>query len=546
MEGIVAKKMELGEIKISAFNARKHFDEIKMKELVASVKEKGVIQPIIVRPCNGKYEIVCGERRFRASQAIGLKDITVIVRELTDQQVLEYQVIENLQREDVHPMEEAEGYEQLMKKHGYKDVKDIAAKVGKSPAYIYGRLKLCELIPENRKFFYDGKFSPSVALLVARVPAHLQKEAGIKVAFGEYSRKGDPMPLQEARKYIHEHFMLQLKEAQFDTKEKGLGGKVSCLECLKRTGSQKELFVDIQGADICTDPVCFEVKKNAHAQRAVAKLKEQGKEVISLESTKKMFPYESSNSPEGPYVNIDDRDYNLPGDKTYRNILVATKDAKLVYAVHPHSQKIITLLPKSELPRVLKNAKIKRNPDGSGGNRIQDIAKTKTENRIREAKYGFWVSKVSVANDQRCRNVIILDRLLEDLGAFNEETREVLKGNVKCNDDYGRCWTISKLYELGDVEVQKLIAKVISKKSKALADNDLEFLATKLGFSMAKDYMITESYLQACTKEQLVKLAKELGINNKSEVMDEDKKSGMVATILKHAPKGKVPKELVK
>lgn len=157
--------MKLTELKEAEHNERRTFDEAKLKELAASIKEKGVLEPILVRPSDGKHEIVCGARRFRAAAMVGLLEIPVVVKSLNDKQALECQVIENLQREDVHPLEEAEGYEQLMKKHGYKSADDIAAKIGKSKTYVYGRLKLCELIPENRKLFYEGRLSPSVALL---------------------------------------------------------------------------------------------------------------------------------------------------------------------------------------------------------------------------------------------------------------------------------------------------------------------------------------------------------------------------------------------
>jgi ParB/RepB/Spo0J family partition protein len=539
------KLVALKSIKSSPFNSRKTFDAAKMKELTASVQEKGILNPVLVRPSGSVahpgYELVCGERRMRAAVAAGLEEIPAVIRPLTDQQALECMVIENLQREDVHPLEEAEGYEQLMKKHGYKSVDDIAAKIGKSKAYVYGRLKLCDLIPENRKFFFEGKFSPAVALLVARVPAHLQREAGGKVANGEYGR-GNPMTPKGAQEYLHQHFMLQLKEAQFDTKEKGLGGKVSCLECPKRTGSQKELFSDIQGADICTDPVCFEAKKNAFAQRSIDALKKQGKTVVSQDEAKKLFPYQGRTTPEQKYAALDEEHYYNHKFLKLRSILKSTKDVKIIYAVHPYKGNVIEMVDKADLPRILKNAGIKESDSGSG--RVKNLAKAKTDNRIREARYGFWLSKVAASQDTRVRNVIILDAVLTDLGAFNE-AREVLKGKIKGAGGYGRCFTPQKLYELGDAEVLKLIAEVARRKAPRIDDDDLEFLAGKLGFSMAKDYVITEAYLEACTKEQLLKLDRELGYGG--EVKDESwKKSALVAHILKHAPKGKVPKELVK
>jgi ParB/RepB/Spo0J family partition protein len=540
------EEIKLAMLKESKHNARRTFDEAKLKELAASIKEKGTIEPIIARPSDGKYEIVCGTRRFRAAALAGLVSIPAIVKDLNDRRALEYQVIENLQREDVHPLEEAEGYEALMEKHGYKSADDIAAKVGKSKAYIYGRLKLCELIPENRKFFYEGRLSPSSALLVARVPAHLQKEAGSKVAHGKY-RGGEPMSYREAKEYIHEHFMLQLKEAQFDTKEKGLAGKDSCAECLKRTGNQKELFPDIFSADICTDPGCFEAKRNAHTQRMIARLKEKGKEVVSNDEAKKLFKYESDESPESKYRNIDDKSFCGNKYIPLRQLLKADKDVKTVFAVQPFSGKVIEMVNNSDLPRILRSAGIKT--EGSGT--VKDIAKAKTENRIRMAKRGFWISKVSTAKDRRCMNVVVLYILLEDVGW--SKAGDLLKGKVK-GKDYGRCWTIPKLYELGDVEIQKLIIKVISKKSEVLDDDDLEFLCAKLGFSIAKDYTITEAYLQAMTKNQLAKLAKEIGMTKELEKKNLDysnmgsmKKSELMRVFTTWAGlKDKVPKELAK
>jgi ParB/RepB/Spo0J family partition protein len=178
-------EVKLDQIVVTGSNPRKRFDKAKHAELVASIREKGVIVPIILRSAGdcatSVLELVAGERRLKAAREAGLKTIPADIRKISEMEALELQIIENSQREDVHPLEEAEGYETLLKKHGYKSVDDIAAKVGKSRSYVYGRMKLCDLIPENRKRFYDGWLSPSVALLVARIPAHLQKEAGDKL-----------------------------------------------------------------------------------------------------------------------------------------------------------------------------------------------------------------------------------------------------------------------------------------------------------------------------------------------------------------------------
>ena len=525
------KTVEMKNIVSSPYNSRKTFDAEKMKELVVSVKEKGILNPILLRPKGSKYEIVCGERRFRAATTAGLTEIPAVVRILTDQQALECMVIENLQREDVHPLEEAEGYEALLKKHGYKTGEDISAKIGKSRAYVYGRLKLCDLIPENRKYFYEGKFSPSVALLVARVPKELQSEAGKTVVQGGngWSKTGEPMNYKHAKEYIEERLMVQLKEAQFDPKEKGLAGKCSCVECLKRTGSQAELFADVQGKDVCTDPGCFTAKKNAYAQRSVDALKKQGKEVVSPEEAKKLFPYTSEN-PEHKYVNIDDDDWIGGKRIKYRPLVKACKDTKVTYALHPQSGKVIEMVEKTELPKILKKSGIKLSVGEMP--RVKDLAKAKMEGRICRTRRAFWIDKVSTSKDRRCINVVILKILLDDMGW--SEAEQIVKG--KCESrGYGRPYTIPKLYEIGDTEVQAMITRVVAKKPGVMDDKDLEFLATKLGFSIPKDYVITKEYLEACTKDELVKLIKEFGMSFAQEASAPKKL--LVEYVLKMRPK---------
>lgn len=534
---------------------RKFFDKKKMEELTNSVRAKGIIQPLLVRKDGPKkFELVAGERRLRAAKIAQLKDVPCIVWDLNDTQVMEIRFIENLQREGLHPLEEAEGYEVLLKKHGYKTTDDIAAKIGKSRSYIYGRLKLCDLISENRKLFYEGKFSPSVALLVARVPGDLQKEAGKVVAAGGsgWNKTGEPMSYRAAQKYVSENFMLQLRGAPFDTKDKTLCKNIGpCTICPKRTGNQKELFPDISSADVCTDPGCFNMKKNAFTQRMVAKAKASGKKVVSLEEAKKLFPYEHASTPEHKYVSLDQTCYELPKSPKYRELVKRVKDAPIVYAVQPFNNKLIELLEKTEIPKIFKKIGIKMGSDGSGPSRDPNaLAKAKTQNRIREAKRGFWINKVSTARDRRCMNVVILDILLADLGTG---TADALLP-FKTRESYYRSWDIPKLYELGDAEVQKLIVKVISKKSDVLDDDDLKFLSTKLGFNIAKEYIITETYLQAMTKFQLVVLSNAIGLTKYLEQkkicvkLADKKKKELIEFFLKKGFKleGKVPKEIAK
>lgn len=143
----------------SSTNPRKHFDPARLAELAESIKASGVHQPVLVRPLpaarvpeTGRgvtHEIVAGERRYRASQMAGEHTIPAWVRDLTDEQVLEIQLVENLLRDDLTPLEEANGYDRLLRQSGM-DRTALAARIGKSVSYVHGRLKLLDLGTDGR------------------------------------------------------------------------------------------------------------------------------------------------------------------------------------------------------------------------------------------------------------------------------------------------------------------------------------------------------------------------------------------------------------
>ncbi|MBQ5664354.1 MAG: ParB/RepB/Spo0J family partition protein [Akkermansia sp.] len=140
----------ISDIKVCPFQPRRHFDEQQIEELAASIREHGLIQPLIVRKINGSFELIAGERRLRALTSIGQTTAKVVVHEATDQEVAELALIENLQRADLSPLEEAEQYRLLQEKFGMKQ-ETIAQHVGKSRAVIANMVRLLELAPEVRE-----------------------------------------------------------------------------------------------------------------------------------------------------------------------------------------------------------------------------------------------------------------------------------------------------------------------------------------------------------------------------------------------------------
>src|SRR5206468_10029307 len=151
----------------SASNPRKRFDENSLGELAASFKTQGVLAPLLVRELdNSKYEVVAGARRLRAAKLAQLENVPVRIVKLTDAEAIEAQCVENLQREDIHPLEEALGFRSLLELGEPYNIAHIAARSGKSEAYIYGRLRLADLIPPVAEAFLKDKSTIGHALLI--------------------------------------------------------------------------------------------------------------------------------------------------------------------------------------------------------------------------------------------------------------------------------------------------------------------------------------------------------------------------------------------
>jgi ParB family transcriptional regulator, chromosome partitioning protein len=151
-------RVPLDRIRPSPFQPRKEFAPEALQELTDSIRAQGIIQPLLVRERNGHYELIAGERRWRASQLVGLKDVPVIVREADDTAVLELALIENLQRENLNPLEEAQGYSELIQRFQLRQ-EDVAGKVGKSRAWVANALRLLKLPSDIQTYVRDGRLS---------------------------------------------------------------------------------------------------------------------------------------------------------------------------------------------------------------------------------------------------------------------------------------------------------------------------------------------------------------------------------------------------
>lgn len=410
----------------SPTNPRKRFDEAKLKELAASITAQGVLQPLLVRKWSAKldvprgknfgdmanaYEVIAGERRFRASKLAGLIEVPCFVRELTDLQVLHAQVIENLQRDDLHPIEEAEGYESLLQTLDENEEKftadTIAGEVGKSRAYIYGRLKLLDLCQEARDAFFGGKIENSIAQLIARIPTHLLQIEALTDIIEE------DMSYRQAKEYIQRRFMLDLATAPFEIKDAKLLEKAgACTNCIKRTGNQPELFDDVKSKDVCTDTTCFAEKKSAHITSTIAKAEANGDEVIRKEEAKKLLRYPYMIEQDLSRSNLAQLDDEIQEDedgRTWREALETHKLLSGKKALHktvienPFSEEIIEAIDVNVAMKALTEAGFKPKEQEQDDKAKANMQKFAEQNKKREEENARIESEITRQNAIRSR-----------------------------------------------------------------------------------------------------------------------------------------------
>jgi ParB family chromosome partitioning protein len=192
------QRLPVAWLRSGAYQPRQHFDEQALQELATSIRERGILEPLLVRPLAGapnNYEIIAGERRWRAAQIAGLHEVPAMVRELTDREALEFGIIENVQREDLSPLEEGEGYRRLLEEFGH--TQDALAKtVGKSRPHITNMLRLLTLPAAVRQLIAEGKLTTghARALVPAKNPLALAQviiKKGLNVRQAETLAKRD-------------------------------------------------------------------------------------------------------------------------------------------------------------------------------------------------------------------------------------------------------------------------------------------------------------------------------------------------------------------
>lgn len=359
-------------------NYRKSMDKDALTELAQSfgTSPTGIKQDLLVRPhptLGGNHvEVVFGYRRLSAAQIAGFTEVPVRIEHLSDAEVLELQLIENMQREDVHPMDEAEGLDRLKADHS---TTTLAAKIGKSVTTVYRRLQLMKLVEAAREAFRQNKLYEESAFMLSRVPRALQEKALYDITHTTEWKGGKnvvvelegPAHPDDVYKLLTTKFMLALgKDAKvpFDTKDATLVPEAgACGPCPKRTGNAKDLFGDVDGDDTCTDPVCFRAKTDAaFAIKSAAVIEKGGKVLDDAVELKVIFPAHINGlAHDAPYIDLDDQTYefNKPTTKgaALSKVEKELKETLPRYvAQNPQTGRGLVLVEKAAYEKLLKKS----------------------------------------------------------------------------------------------------------------------------------------------------------------------------------------------
>lgn len=260
--------LALADIQPSTYNPRKRFDEAALAELAANIRQQGVLQPIGVRPVadTGRFEIIFGERRYRASLMAEQAEIPAIVLDASDEEAQEMAVTENLQREDVSPMEEANAYQRLIES-GRHDVPSLAVQFGKSENYIRTRLKFLSLIPEIAELLEADELTVGVAGAICRYGEDIQRDVydnhlkeGVH---GHNSWRG--LKASDVAKNIERQYTTDLDRYRFD--------KTLCMSCPHNTNNMT-LFCE-GGCGNCTNRSCLDETNASYLAEKAVQLMEQ-------------------------------------------------------------------------------------------------------------------------------------------------------------------------------------------------------------------------------------------------------------------------------
>ena len=528
--------LKLGNVIQSEMNYRKKIDKTGLDELTESVRQRGILQPIIVRPVkgNGTYEIIAGHRRYQAATAAGLTTIPAVIEEFDDEAALEVAITENSQREDVNPIDEALGFKRMMDTGA--EVETIAAKIGRTAAYVLGRVKLLDLCKEARQAILKGKISLGHAQVLLRLRSKNEQKGLLSVMM-----QGDGMTVSGAKSIVRRH-SLNLKDAPFDTEH--------CISCTYRSGNQAMLFPELKDTDECSDPTCYSKKIQAHYEAYAKEKEEQGFRVIrSYEEIKELGGFGSKIQMIVPRKA--DADYQSVYPPKYKSDCAKCTDHHAYYFYEQSNYNgehietgEICLNPKC-LARMFKEQEGLTKEMAMPGSSKQSgtsasVSPVTLRLHAEECRNRFLIERLpeKVAASSALSKRFIIFHMLYRFGYFSGNAKQTRDEILKelCPAEYFAekkfsGWEIYLVVmNVPKERLDKLLRAVVMATIQHTDPKVLLHMTPEAGIDMEKDFLMDKTFLNTRKKAELVEMAK--GLELSVSFTGKEKKGEMVDVIL--------------
>jgi ParB/RepB/Spo0J family partition protein len=532
-----------------------------IEELTASVKEKGIIQPIIVRPMkgNGHYEIVAGHRRFLAAQGASLETIPAIVQDFGDDEALEVAIIENDQREDANPLDEAKAFKRLMESEN--EVETIAARVGRSVGYVLGRVKLLGLCKEAKQALSSGKISLGHAQVLLRLRGKDEQRALLSDIVGE---DGLGITVAAAKALVRDN-SLDLSQAPFDIS--------GCASCAFRSGNQAELFPELKDTDECSDQSCF-LKKTLAYYRAQTKEKEKegfkvftdieeikalggfagDKMKIIVPSAREASPYSYPAKYYPPKYKAqcekctDHHAFYVYEEKVYSGTRIEAGEVCL----NPNCLAAM-LKEKEKAKEQAAKEKVKAaKGEPTAEAPVREVNPHTLRIHADAARDRFMVTNLTprVEASETLTRRFIIYQMLHRFGYYNGNAKQVRDGIIReiCPPEYFKegkftGWEIYLVVmAVPEAELSALLTKVVLATLPFTDPKVLLHMTPEAGIDMTRDFVMDETFINTKTKAELLRMVKDLGLN--VAATEKNKKAEIVAAIQAQDLVGKATPEL--
>lgn len=511
-------------------NIRKDITKESLTSLIASIKEKGILQPLLVRVNGGKFDLLDGYRRLSATKYAELKEVPVISIEVEKGDRIEYQLVANLQRKDLNAIDEAFAYKALGDDFAVKDIMVITGRPEYRIRRILSLLTLCEEVKEMLK---KNEISEEHGFVLTRVSSpKFQKALANDIKKYRYSPARAESELG--------HYSQRLESACFDKKD--------CKICTFNGSGMKDLFDRDNSLDgKCMNADCFFKKIAAFQKIEEAKLEKLGKKVIVVKDEPKYGTKEY----EAMKELVDFTGYEAQGfnKEQFDKECIATCPT-FAYIIGPAGQVKPVCLNADCFKRSLRKAKaverkataMPKTGDPEKDASIQYEARQKA-NRVDFFKRDFFIKGLKADMKDVQMNRILLHQLFNLENGGGETISELLKLSKKQPNYMVK--NLEGLNELSNSKLLELVKVLVLGHLNSYATEQLEKLGEEAGLNIGKQFVITQEYLEKFSKTGLMKFSKELKLKVGSLVWKE-KKDEIVKILLASGTKGKVPKEMIK